>query len=110
MKMWNNSFRVDKSCIDAEEMLVQSMEFERVADYSVPENSSLDEGMPENLQQNGAQVSDNAEDGNYSTNCADDKISSAGRPEVIRRRSGCVAKPPERFQNMAMLSFEDPIT
>ena len=62
------------------------------------------------LLKNAGQDSGNHEDGIDGTNSADGKISSAGKPEVVRRRSGRVSKPPERFQNMTMLSVEDPLT
>ncbi len=80
MKTWNNISRVDKDCIDAEEKVEQSMEFERVAEYPVSANGSPGEGGLEKLLKNAVQESGRPEDGSDGTNSADGKINSAGRP------------------------------
>ncbi len=43
MKIWKNISRVDKDCIEAEEIVELTMEFEMVAQYLVSANGSPDE-------------------------------------------------------------------
>ena len=97
--------RGDKCCVETGGMVEQSMEFERVSEYHVSANGSPGEGGLENLLKNAARESGRPEDGSDGTNSADDNISSVERTEAVRRRSGRVSKPPERFQDIAMLFF-----
>ena len=52
-----NISRVDRECTDAEEVLEQSMEFERAIEHCVSVNGSLGEVLPEFLLKNGMQES-----------------------------------------------------
>ena len=110
MKTWSNISRVGKDYVDIEGMVQQSMEFEKVVEYPVSANSSPDAGGLENFLKNAAQESGRPEDRSDCTNSAGGNISSAGRPKVVRRWSGRVSKPPERFHDIAMLPVEDPLT
>ena len=79
-------FRVDKDCIDAEEMVAKSMEFARVAEYPVPEYGLPGEGGLENLLEKEEQESGRPEDGSDGINSSYGKTNSAGKPEVVGRR------------------------
>ena len=66
--------------------------------------------MPENLLKNLPQELGCADEESDGVNSAEGNVSSAGRPELTRRRLILASKPSERFQDMAALSVEDPLT
>ena len=101
MKYWKNVSRVREDCFDDEALVEQFEEFESEDGFG---NSNIVNTCEQSSETDKESPAESA-----SIN-EDEVDEESEKTEPVRRRSNRVSKPPERYQDVAMLSIEDPTT